>query len=364
MYVLKLIKQNEKEYYNNYIATAIKGHVLQSFEWGEIKGEGEWNPYRFIVEEGERNPVAAISILGRKIPGLGRTFFYAPRGPVGDVHNFKLMDFLFGEVKKFAQKRGAIFLKIDPDISVEDSEFEEYLHSRNFIQTGKGKGFEGVQPRFVFRLNLEPDIDTLFNNLHSKTRYNIRLAKKKGVEINGDCEVEELPVFYKVLKETTERDKFLVRPYSYFENMWRHLMPSGNLKLFMAYYQGKPVAGTLAFLFGDKGWYIYGASSNSYRNVMPNYLLQWTMIKWAKENDCSFYDFRGVSGDISEDNPLYGLYRFKKGFKGDFIEFIGEYDLVFSPFYYHLWSILEPIYQKNIRRIIALKKILKGKRGK
>ena len=77
-------------------------------------------------------------------------------------------------------------------------------------------------------------------------------------------------------------------------------------------------------------WYLYGASSNEYRNVMPNYLLQWEMIKWAIERGARVYDFRGVSGDLSEDNPLYGLYRFKRGFNGEFTEFIGEMDLVYN----------------------------------
>jgi lipid II:glycine glycyltransferase (peptidoglycan interpeptide bridge formation enzyme) len=124
----------------------------------------------------------------------------------------------------------------------------------------------------------------------------------------------------------------------------------------MADFEGQPIAGTLAFLFGDKAWYIYGASSNSHRNVMPNYLIQWSMIEWAKSNNCTMYDFRGVSGDLSEDNPLYGLYRFKKGFNGDFTEFIGEFDRPYSKFWYNFWSYAEPAYQKLIRKIIALRK--------
>ena len=98
----------------------------------------------------------------------------------------------------------------------------------------------------------------------------------------------------------------------------------------MAFHEGQPIAGTLAIHYGDKVWYLYGASSNEHRNLMPNYLLQWTMIQWAIETGCRIYDFRGVSGDVSEDNPLYGLYRFKKGFGGEFTEFVGEMDLVLN----------------------------------
>ena len=147
--------------------------------------------------------------------------------------------------------------------------------------------------------------------------------------------------------ETCERDNFLVRPYSYFEELWDYLVEKGYAKLFMAEYEGKYIAGTLVFLFGQKAIYIYGASSNSHRNVMPNYLIQWTMIKWAKANGAKVYDFRGVPGDLTEDNPLYGLYRFKKGFNGDYVEFVGEYDLVYSPFFYWLWNTAEPVYQKE-----------------
>jgi peptidoglycan pentaglycine glycine transferase (the first glycine) len=363
MYYARLLETSEKEYFNNFVLQAPKNHILQTWEWGEVKSKGAWVPYRFIIENEAQKPVAALSILARRIPVLGKLIFYAPRGPVGDLHNQEVMDFLFAEVKKFAHQKGAIFLKIDPDVSFEDTVLQEYLDSRGFVSAGKEDGFEGIQPKFVFRLDITPDVETLLANFHSKTRYNIRLAGRKGVVIKENCVKEDLPIFYEILQETTERDKFLVRPYSYFEEMWDCLVPSGYLKLFLAYYQEKPIAGTLAYLFGDTAWYIYGASSNEHRNVMPNYLLQWTMIKWAKENNCKLYDFRGVSGNLSKDNPLYGLYRFKKGFNGTFTEFVGEYDLVFSPFYYRLWTTLEPLYQKNIRRLINFKKALIGDKG-
>lgn len=358
-YTSKMIGKAEKAEYNAYLEKAPKGHILQSYEWGEIKGKGEWEPFRLIIEDEQRKPQAAISMLMRRIPGLGKTIFYAPRGPVGDIRNYELMDFLFGEVKRLAQQKNAVFLKIDPDIPVTDETFLNYLKSRGFVSAEKGEGFEGVQPKFVFRLDITPDEETLYSQFHQKTRYNIRLAQKKGVIIKEDCSKDELPAFFEILKETTERDKFLVRPYPYFSDLWDFLVPSGYLKLFMAYYEGRPIAGTLAFLFGDKAWYIYGASSNSHRNVMPNYLLQWTMIKWAKENNCRMYDFRGVPGHLTEDNPLYGLYRFKKGFNGEYTEFVGEYDKIYSKFYYWLWNTFEPVYQKNIRRLINLKKRFK-----
>jgi peptidoglycan pentaglycine glycine transferase (the first glycine) len=355
MYSCRLIGESEREAFNAFVSRAPKGHILQSFEWGKVKKD--WQPFHLLIEA-DGQPAAAISILKRTIPVIGKAIFYAPRGPVGDIHDEALMDYLFSQVQYLARQQKAIFLKIDPDVPVSDTQFLQYLQSRKFSYAGKGKGegFEGIQPKFVFRLDIRPDIDTLFQNLHQKTRYNIRLAQRKGVTIRQDCDEKDLPDFYRILKETTERDNFLVRSYSYFETLWQELAPKGYLKLFMAEYEGQPIAGTLAFLYGDKAWYIYGASSNEHRNVMPNYLIQWTMIEWAKANNCTMYDFRGVSGDLSEDNPLYGLYRFKKGFNGEFTEFIGEFDRVYSGFWYAFWNNFEPVYQKLVRKLIALRK--------
>ncbi len=356
----RLISAAERQEFNRFVAWGPKGHILQSYEWGEIKAQTGWEPLRLVVED-QGQIVAAVSVLQRRIPVLGRTIFYAPRGPVADIHNPAVFDFLLAELRRLAKQQGAVFLKIDPDIPAADPDWQQYLTSRGFRPAAKGAGFEGVQPRFVFRLDLTPDVQTIFANFQQKTRYNIRLAEKKGVEVTSDSRKEDLPEFYRVLKETTERDNFLVRSYDYFLDLWEHLVVPGYAKLFLARYNGQIIAGTLAFIFGPNAWYIYGASSNSYRNVMPNYLLQWRMICWAKENNCTMYDFRGVPGHLTEDNPLYGLYRFKKGFSGDYTEFIAEHDLVYNPALYWLWTTGEPLYQRNIRRLIALKKKLKGR---
>jgi len=234
------------------------------------------------------------------------------------------------------------------------------LRSRGFSSAESGKGFEGVQPKYVFRLDISPDESTLLANMQQKTRYNIRLATKKGVTIRQGTR-EDLPKFYEVLKETTERDRFLVRAYSYFEDLYDSLVPTGMGELFVAEFDGEIISGTLAFVMGSKAWYIYGASSNAHRNVMPNYLIQWEMIRWAKSLGCTLYDFRGVPGHLTEDNPLYGLYRFKKGFNGEYTEFIGEWDLVYRPAIYFLWNHLEPIYSDVVKGIIG--KLRRGRRG-
>lgn len=358
-YVARWIDQEEHERFNDFLAKYPKGHVLQSWEWGEIKSRTGWKPWRLIVEEnGEMAAVA--SVLERKLPVIGIPIFYASRGPIVDWENHALVDFILAEIRDLARKRGAIFLKIDPDLPSSDKDLEKYLLSKGFCSAESGKGFEGVQPKYVFRLDISPDEETLLANMQQKTRYNIRLAQKKGVKIRRGTR-SDLPEFYQVLKETTERDRFLVRAYSYFEDLYDTLVPAGLGELFIGEYEGKIIAGTLAFVLGEKAWYIYGASSNSHRNVMPNYLIQWEMIRWAKSQDCSLYDFRGVPGHLTEDNPLYGLYRFKKGFNGEYTEFIGEWDLVYRPLVYFLWKNFEPILSDVIKGIIG--KLRRARRG-
>lgn len=357
-FTARLINSDEKDKFNAFMESAPKGHILQTWEWGEIKAKTGWQPLRLVIENNGQI-VAAVSILKRTIPVMKKNIFYAPRGPVVDIKNQEIFNFMLSEIKLLAKQHNAIFLKIDPDVPSDNEEWQTAFKKAGFTSAEKGEGFEGIQPKYVFRLDISPDEEQLMANLHQKTRYNIRVALKKGVEIIEDCTKEDLPVFYKILQETAERDKFLVRSYSYFEDFYDYLVHKGYAKLFLAKYEDKIIAGTLAFKLGDKAWYIYGASSNAYRNVMPNYLIQWTMIQWAKKQNCTMYDFRGVPGHLTEDNPLYGLYRFKKGFNGEYTEFIGEYDLVYQPTAYKLYNTLEPMYYKGVRKLIAMKKKFK-----
>jgi len=359
----RLIDADEEKKFDEFVARHPKGHFLQSYGWGEVKAKTGWQPRRLVLEE-DGKIVAAAGLLKRKIPYVPKTIFYCPRGPVVDFKNELLLEELLQAIASLAQKEGAILLKIDPDIPEEEEEVKSLLLKKGFRLAAKGEGFEGIQPRYVFRLDLSLSLDELLANMHSKTRYNIRLAEKKGVVIKNDCSLDDLPVFYEILKETALRDHFLIRSFSYFETIWKEMVERGYAKLFMAYYQDEPIAGTLAFIMGDKAWYLYGASANRYRNLMPNYLLQWTMICWAKEKGCTMYDFRGVPGKVGQDHPLYGLYRFKKGFNGKFTEFIGEYDLVYAPFYYWLWQTAFPFYSRTLRRLVFWRKARKGQEQK
>ncbi len=354
----RLLQEKDKELFDHFMATSPKGHILQTWEWGDLKAFTGWTPLRLAVFEDEKI-VGAMSILKRPLPILGYSLFYSSRGPVLDINRQDVWQALLAGAKEQAKLHKAAFLKIDPDVLSEDEKWQKAIQEAGFISAVKGEGFESVQPRYVYRLDISPDEDILLANCHQKTRYNIRLAEKKGVQIKKDCPKEDLPVFYEILTETAKRDQFLIRSYAYFEHFYDLLVPQGLASLFLATYEDQVIAGTLVFLLGDKCWYIYGASSNQHRNKMPNYLIQWQMIRWAKEHGATMYDFRGVPGDVPEDHHLYGLVKFKKGFNGDFTQFIGEYDLVYHPFFYRFYQLAEPFYQNKVKKII---KKIRGKK--
>jgi peptidoglycan pentaglycine glycine transferase (the first glycine) len=320
-----------KEKYEAFLQAHPKGHFMQSPQWAQVKSF--WKNEVVTVEDENGRIKGSISLLIRKIPMLPFTMMYSPRGPVCDSHDEETIKALLEKYRKLAKKYKSYALKMDPDIEIEDTQFEEIVKRLGFKVSRGLKNYEGIQPRFVFRLDLRGKTEEeLMADFHHKVRYNIRLAERKGVIVKEGSR-EDVAEFYRMIVETGIRDNFVVRSMEYYEKVFDCLAPD-HLRVFIAYYEGKPIAGTIGILYGNKCWYLYGASRNEHRNLMPNYLLQWNMIKWALESGVDLYDFRGVPGNVDENNPMYGLYKFKVGFKGEFTEFVGMLDYVFKPFAY------------------------------
>ena len=320
--------------YEAFVQSHPKGNFAQSYLWGKQKPMWQWDAIAVRGEDGAIR--GSLAVMTRKVPGIGRTLMYGCRGPVCDLDDRETFSQLLDGAKVLAKKYKSYVIKIDPDVPSSNTAFSSMLQSFGFRAKEGGKNFEAIQPRYVFRLNVEGKTEEeLLANFHQKWRYNIRLAERKGVTVRI-CGKEMVPAVSDLMLTTGVRDGFVTRKPEYFAAMLDNL--GEHARLYMAFDPNDtPIAGTLAIHYGDKVWYLYGASSNEHRNLMPNYLLQWRMIQWAVETNCRIYDFRGVSGDVSEDNPLYGLFRFKQGFGGDFTEFVGEMDLVLSPVIY--WAV-------------------------
>ena len=326
----EFVNHTNLDAYEAFVQSHPKGHFSQSSLWAKQKPAWRWKAV--ICRDGQGAICGSIAFLIRRMPIVRRNMLYACRGPVCDLDDRKTFHELMEAAKRIAQAERAYVIKIDPDVPSSNTEFVSMLEQEGFVCRNTGKNFEAIQPRYVFRLYLNGrDEEAMLASFHQKWRYNIRLATRKGVEVRI-CGKEMVPDFARIMVETGVRDNFATRPPEYFSAMLDNL--GEHARLYMAFYEGKPIAGTLAVHYGDKVWYLYGASSNEHRNLMPNYLLLWRMIQWAIETNSRVYDFRGVSGDVSEDNPHYGLFRFKQGFGGEFTEFVGEFDYVQSKLAY------------------------------
>ena len=339
-------EKTQKEY-KEFLEKHERCNFQQSPEWAKVKSN--WINETVLAESEDGKIIGAVNVLIRKIPIFGN-IMYSSRGPICDIHDISVMKQLTDGIKELAKKYKAIVYKAEPDIESKDEEFRNIVTNLGYKIKDDAKNFrDEIQPRYVFRLDIKGKTEEeIFANFHSKTRYNIRLATKKGVIIKEGSR-EDLKEFHKIMVETGARDGFIIRPLSYFEKMYDELAPE-HMKLLLAYYEGQPISGVIPIMYGNKTWYLYGASSNKHRNLMPNYLLQWEMIKMAIARKDDIYDFRGVSGVVDENHPQYGLYRFKKGFGATFTEFIGEIYIPFKPTIYSIYKISEKAF-RNLRAI-------------
>lgn len=326
----RLITYPDRDNWNNFVAKSKESPVLQSFEWGELKSKFGWQPIRIAIEEGDKI-IAGISILKREIPYIKHSFFYAPRGPIVDFKNREQLEFLLSAVEKEAEKHKAISLKIDPDMSENKADLLGMMSRIGFV-----KAIKQVQPRATILLDLRRELDDIMMSFEEKTRYNIRLSARKGVEVVEDSSAKGIGIFCQLYRQTAVRDKFLIHPEKYYQLIRELLFTKGFGTTFIAYYNNKPVAAVIVFCFGKKVWYMYGASSSEHRNVMPNHLLHWHIIQWAKERKYKTYDLWGIPANPQEGHPLWGVYRFKKGFSRNIVKNIGAYDFPYSPLFYNL----------------------------
>ena len=349
---VRRLAADDLDAFQEYIRHSEYGDVLQTPAWARLKSASGWRPH-FLSVEDDGGLAGACVALERRLLKSPFTLLYCPRGPVLDWSNPLVFPVLAGELIALARERRAVLIKIDPPVSAASNAARDVLTRKGFRAVQSG-GFGGVQPRCVMKLDISLGAEAAYESFKPKWRYNIRLAQKKGVVVRegGGSEID---LFYDILLETARRDHFLVRGREYFHTMWRELERDGLIRLFLAEYEGRPISGALMYVMGEQAWYTYGASSNEHRNVMPNHIMQWAMIRAAAAAGCAIYDFRGVSCSIEglEDDHLKGLNRFKAGFNAEFVEYVGEYDYPVSKGLYFCWTQLAPLVMKLLKRPTA-----------
>lgn len=310
-------------------------HILQSHSWGELKSSFGWTPSWFVKGD------LGAQVLLQSLP-LGFKVAYIPRGPVsasGPVIDHPDWPGLLNELDEFCQDQRVVFLKLEPDL------WEQELDGRSQPFPDFSFSSHSIQPPRTLVLSLEETEEQILARMKSKTRYNIRLAAKKGVTAR---EIKSLGPFYDLLQGTSDRADFGIHTREYYQRTYQIFGPSGACAVFLAEFEGIPLASIMVFRFGDRSWYFYGASSNQHRELMPTYLVQWEAMRWAKEQGCKTYDLWGVpdqdfevleEGFTARSDGLWGVYRFKRGFGGELLRASGPWDKVYNAPLYALYKI-------------------------
>ncbi len=341
-------------------------HILQSGQWADIKRANQWIPQYLVWKASEGNILAAACLHLKTIPIISRIskacLLYAPRGPILDWTNQELVRQVFDDLERYATQQGAFFLKIDPDVPIAwgvdavinpvGAAVKNHLSTRKWIYSQ-----DQLQFRNTILVDLTLPMDALLERMKQKTRYNIRLAERKGVTIRIGVSADLLDLF-RMYAETADRDGFIIRTREYYLDVWQRLMMDDMAMPLIAEVQGEPIAALILFRFAKRAYYFYGMSTGKFRDWMPNHLLQWHAIQYAKSHGCDVYDFWGAPDKLDKSDPMYGVFKFKDGFNGRLVHGLGAWDYLARPGWYRFYTKTMPFILDWMRRV-ARKRVKK-----
>ena len=336
-YVLCALSSSRQGEWDTFIESHPQGHFLQSWGWGELKTSANWHPLRLaLYAQSTQTLVAGAQVLRRTAlhlpPRLGH-LAYLPKGPVVDWNattpeGVYLASIFLEKLRVYLRAQGALALQVEPHLPTTTP------LSSNALTILKASGFQQcvpVQPLRTIILDIQADEATLLAQMKEKWRSNVRLSARKGVEIRVAASHADVDAWYALLQTTGTRDDFGIHALDYYRRAWDIFVPRGQARLFLAYAQGELLAGIFVACLGYEAIYLYGASGNTQRNLMPNYLLQWEAIQWARANGARAYDFWGIPATDESDEAMAGVYRFKSGWGGQVISFLGNYQYAYHP---------------------------------
>ncbi len=375
--------------------------------WGKLKQTNGWN-YKLVGTKQNGEIVAATLLLYKKFP-LGLKLFYAPRGFLIDFENTTLVKSFLDAIKEYVRQQKGFMLKIDPYVEYKQRDIDgnivkEGTDNSNLVQLLKDYGFKHygfskdiskeLQPRWMFVLDLKDKTeDEIFSQFTRHYRKYIRKTEKLGLiveQINKD----KLNEYKDIMEHTSSRRGFIDRPYSYYQNMYdkigkdliinicyldidlgiekfnneintiqnyqdikeHHLKEieeyKNKIKEYEQYkkeYGSKiPLAGTMSIVCGKEYLNLFGGAYEKFMHFDAQYLIKWSTIKDAIKRGCYLYNFYGITGNFEkENNDMYGIYEFKRGFGGRVVELIGEFDLIISKSKYNLYKIMLWVYKKT-----------------
>lgn len=354
----------DRDQWNDTLRALPYAHILQTWEWGEFKrATTGWQPIRLaFARDGQTVAMASVGV--RSVGPL--KVAYVPKGPALDYADHELVVDVLRYLQRLARHQRAIWLKIDPDVIAatglpanasageDNADDTPNPTGQTFMRTLRERrwGFSGDQVQFrnTIVIDLARSEDEILAAMNQGTRRKIRLAQRAGVTIRPGT-IADLPALYDLYRVTGERDQFLIRPPAYYEQAWRVFIEAGLAHPLIAEADGQPIAHVILFHFGRKCWYFYGASADAQRDKMPNYLLQWEALRWAKAQGYSQYDMWGAPDVFAEDDALWGVYNFKRGFRGTVTRHVGAWDYApYPPLYYAYTQVMPRLLARMRRR--------------
>lgn len=302
-----------KSIFNNW-----HNHPLQSPEWGKFREKTGIK----VIRRGD------WQLTIHKIPHLPFTIGYFPKGPLPNKE-------IIAELEKIGREEQCIFIQLEPNVEKSDKQ-----------QVIREKIIPAAHPlftKYTFILDLTKSEEELLKNMHPKTRYNIKVAQKHGVEVVEDNSDKAFEEYLRLTKETTKRQRFYAHTQQYHRLMWDTLQPK-MAHLLLAKYKGATLAAWILFVYKDTLYYPYGASSNEHRETMASNLVIWEAIKFGKKLGLKKFDMWGALGPNPDPkDSWYGFHRFKEGYGPKHVEFIGSFDLVINPILYQVYKLADKL---------------------
>lgn len=325
-----------------FVAAHPRGSILQTTHWARLKSRFGWSSQRVWMRRDGRL-VGGAQVLFRSV-ALGIVKLgYIPHGPLVDWRDAEQVEVLFNHVDQAAYGRGAGMLKLEPRLWQDEMSAEEWeaLYRRH----GCVPSPDTIQPPRTVLIDLTPAEDEILARMKQKTRYNIRLAEKKGITVREGT-ADDLPAFNRLMQATGRRDNFGIHDPAYYRAAHELFAPQ-HAALWLAEFEGRPLAGVMVFASGHSAAYLYGASSDEERQRMPAYAAQWAAMRWAKARGCATYDMWGIPDAGEEEleanfterqDGLWPVYRFKRGFGGEIRRTVGAADRVYNPLLHRLYA--------------------------
>lgn len=335
--LIREILPQEKDLYNQVVA-----HPLQSYQWGEFRKKTGIQVERlgFFVEGRLQK---AMQITFHKVPFFDRYIGYFPKGFTPDEDQMAAL-------LQLAKKYKVISIKMEPNVKKPLEQSSADNPSVKFLSKYQTEEGRPLFTRYTFELDLTQSEEELLTLQSSKTRYNLKLAQKKGVQIIEDSTKQGLEEYLQILAETTTRQGFYAHTPDYFRQLFDTFKSDDMMRIFKAVYEGQTLVVWIVFVFNGILYYPYGASSTKHREVMASNLMMWEVIRFGQSQGCHSFDMWGSLGpEPDPNNPWYGFHRFKKGYGGELIEFIGTYDLVHDYPIYKIYTLAEEWRWKFLR---------------